>query len=132
MPGGFGLIARLFEGGLAGFDAMRGVGFSLCLWSATRASCCRSGSGRPTAARRRWLLLRASMERAHTIGARQMFLEVAVDNLPAQQLYLEHGFEQVGTRPDYYHRQNGQRMAAHTMRCDLRERWGNWPSLPAA
>ena len=76
-------------------------------------------------------LLRASMERAHTIGARQMLLEVAVDNLPAQQLYLEHGFEQVGTRPDYYHRQNGQRMAAHTMRCDL-ERWGNWPSLPAA
>ena len=132
MPGGFGLIARLFEGGLAGFDAMRGVGFSLCRVVRDESELLSIGVG--PAYRRRGVagyLLRASMERAHTIGARQMFLEVAVDNLPAQQLYLEHGFEQVGTRPDYYHRQNGQRMAAHTMRCDL-ERWGNWPSLPAA
>src|SRR3954454_442881 len=30
MPGGFGLIARLSDGGLARFDALRGVGFSLC------------------------------------------------------------------------------------------------------
>ena len=30
MPGGFGLIARTYEGGLVRFDAMRGVGFALC------------------------------------------------------------------------------------------------------
>ena len=111
---------------------MRGVGFSLCRVVRDESELLSIGVG-PSYRRRgvAGYLLRASMERAHTIGAHQMFLEVAVDNLPAQQLYLEHGFEQVGTRPDYYHRQNGQRMAAHTMRCDL-ERWGNWPSLPAA
>ena len=83
MPGGFGLIARLFEGGLAGLDAMRGRRLRACAgWCATRASCCRSASA--PAYRRRGVagyLLRASMERARAIGARQMFLEVAVDNV---------------------------------------------------
>jgi len=59
------------------------------------------------------------MERARALGARQMFLEVAVDNVPAQELYLLHGFERVGTRPDYYQRPNGARTAAYTMRCGL-------------
>ena len=57
--------------------------------------------------------------RCRAIGARQMFLEVAVDNLDAQNLYAKHGFERVGLRPDYYQRTNGMRMAAYTMRCEL-------------
>ncbi len=132
MPGGFGLIARLFDGGLASFDALRGVGFALCRVVGEESELLSIGVG--PAYRRRGIagyLLRASMERAHALDARQMFLEVAVDNVSAQRLYLEHGFEQVGTRPDYYHRLNGERVAAHTMRCDL-ENWGSWPNLPAA
>lgn len=120
MPGGFGLLARLFEGGLAGIDAMRGVGFSLC--RVVRDECELLSIGVAPAYRRRGVaaqLLVASMERCRTIGAQQMFLEVAVDNHAAQRLYEEHGFERVGIRPDYYHRHNGERMAAYTMRCDL-------------
>ena len=64
-------------------------------------------------------LLRASMERCQRTGARTMFLEVAVDNTAAQQLYLACGFEQVGSRPDYYQRTDGTRAAALTLRCDL-------------
>ena len=81
MPGGFGLIARLFEGGLARFDAMRGVGFALC--RVVRDESELLSIGVAPAYRRRGVagyLLRASMERARAIGARQMFLEVAIDN----------------------------------------------------
>lgn len=121
MPGGFGLIARLYEGGLvSGFDAMRGVGFSLC--RVVRDESELLSIGVAPAWRRRGVaasLLRASMERCRAIGAVQMFLEVAVDNPGAQRLYEEHGFERVGVRPDYYHRPSGERVAAYTMRCDL-------------
>ena len=132
MPGGFGLIARLSEGGLARFDALRGVGFSLC--RVVRDESELLSIGVAGTHRRRGVagyLLRASMERARVIGARQMFLEVAVDNVAAQQLYLEHGFERVGTRPDYYQRHNGDRTAAYTMRCALDEQ-GGWNGHPAA
>ena len=131
MPGGFGLIARLYESGLARLDAMRGVGFSLC--RVVRDESDLLSIGVATASRRRGVagyLLRASMERARVIGARQMFLEVAVDNEAAQRLYLVHGFERVGTRTDYYQRQNGERTAAYTMRCALDAR-GGWTGNPA-
>ncbi len=131
MPGGFGLIARLFEGGLAGLDAIRGVGFSLC--RVVRDESELLSIGVAPAYRRRGVagyLLRASVERARAIGARQMFLEVAIDNIGAQQLYGEHGFERVGMRPDYYQRPNGDRMSAYTMRCELGG-GGGW-SGPAA
>jgi ribosomal-protein-alanine N-acetyltransferase len=127
MPGGFGLIARLYEGGLvAGFDAMRGVGFSLC--RVVRDESELLSIGVSPVYRRRGVagsLLRASMERCRAIGAVQMFLEVAVDNPGAQRLYEEHGFERVGVRPDYYHRPNGARVAAYTMRCDLEAQDGS-------
>ena len=99
---------------------MRGVGFSLC--RVVRDESELLSIGVAPAYRRRGVagyLLRASVERARAIGARQMFLEVAIDNVGAQQLYLEHGFERVGMRPDYYQRPNGDRMAAYTMRCGL-------------
>lgn len=120
MPGGFGLIARLYEGGLARFDGLRGVGFSLC--RVVRDESELLSIGVAPGYRRRGVagsLLRASMIRCRTLGARQMFLEVAVDNAEAQSLYAAHDFERVGVRPDYYHRGNGARMAAYTMRCPL-------------
>ena len=120
MPGGFGLIARLYDGGLAGIDGLRGVGFSLCRVVRDESELLSIGVAQGY--RRRGVagsLLRASMARCRAIGARQMFLEVAVDNLDAQNLYAKHGFERVGLRPDYYQRTSGVRMAAYTMRCEL-------------
>ncbi len=120
LPGGFGLVARLFEGGLAGLDGIRGVGFSLC--RTVRDECELLSIGVAPSFRRRRVataLVRASMERCWELGARAMFLEVAVDNASAMRLYEEHGFEKVGTRADYYQRANGSRANAFTMRCDL-------------
>ena len=37
-------------------------------------------------------------------GVKKIFLEVAEDNLPAQNLYLKDGFIQTSTRKDYYKR----------------------------
>jgi ribosomal-protein-alanine N-acetyltransferase len=120
LPGGFGLIARLYDGRFAGLDGIRGAGFSLCRVVRDESELLSIGvaphwRGRGIAR----ALLRVSMERCLQNGAATMFLEVAIDNEPARQLYLAHGFEQVGTRPDYYLRPNGGRVTAHTMRCDL-------------
>ena len=35
-------------------------------------------------------------------GVKKIFLEVASNNIPAQKLYENHGFNQVGLRPKYY------------------------------
>jgi ribosomal-protein-alanine N-acetyltransferase len=64
------------------------------------------------------LILQAK-QGALAIGAKQMFLEVAEDNPGAYRLYCEMGFDQVGTRPDYYTRLDNQRVNARTMRSPL-------------
>lgn len=120
LPGGFGLIARLYEGGLAGLDALRGVGFAIA--RVTREESELLSLGVAPGWRRRKVgsaLLLAAMERARASGASVMFLEVAIDNHSAQELYAAHGFEAVGLRPDYYQRADGSRIGAHTMRCEL-------------
>ena len=121
LPGGFGLIARLGDGGFARrFDNMLGAGFSLC--RVVRDECELLSIGVAPDYRRRSVattLLRESMRLCHEAGALRMFLEVAIDNDHARQLYEAHGFECVGTRPDYYVRADGTRTHAYTMRCDL-------------
>lgn len=120
MPGGFGLIARMFDRGLAGLDAMRGVGFALCRVVRDESELLSIGVN--ATYRRRGIgaaLMRASMERCRERGARVMFLEVAVDNDDAQSLYRGFGFEAVGRREDYYARADGTRASAYTMSCDL-------------
>jgi ribosomal-protein-alanine N-acetyltransferase len=120
LPGGFGLIARLHEGGFVGLDSLRGVGFALC--RVIREESELLSIGVLPAQRHRGVaraLMRHSMERCLRQGANVMFLEVAVDNHAAQRLYAEMGFEQIGSRPDYYQRADGARVGAHTMRCDL-------------
>ena len=47
-------------------------------------------------------LLRAAMDRAASLGATTMFLEVAVTNDPARALYAAHGFTEAGMRRHYY------------------------------
>jgi ribosomal-protein-alanine N-acetyltransferase len=120
IPGGFGLVARVYDGGLAGLDGMRGVGFALC--RVVRDESELLSIGVMPAYRKRGVaraLLRASMARCLGGGADNMFLEVAVDNPAAQQLYEEAGFERVGSRPDYYQRADGSRITAYTMRSHL-------------
>jgi ribosomal-protein-alanine N-acetyltransferase len=47
-------------------------------------------------------LLRAAMDHARRSGAREMVLEVDVENAAAQRLYARTGFTAVGRRPHYY------------------------------
>jgi [ribosomal protein S18]-alanine N-acetyltransferase len=120
LPGGFGLIARLFERNLSGLDGMRGVGFALCRVVRDEGELLSIGVG--PAYRRRNIgasLLQTSIERCRKAGAHSMFLEVATDNLSAQELYRAFGFEAIGTRDGYYLRPDGHRVSAYTMRCDL-------------
>lgn len=64
-------------------------------------------------------LLNLHLGRLAGIGARAVFLEVGEDNLPARRLYARLGFAEVGRRPGYYPRSNGQAVAALVLRRDL-------------
>lgn len=48
------------------------------------------------------LLMDDVVERARAGGAKAVFLEVAVDNGPAQRLYDRYGFYGIGVRKNYY------------------------------
>ena len=52
-------------------------------------------------------------------GATAVFLEVAEDNTPAQELYAQAGYRQVGRRPNYYVPKNAAPVAALVLRKDL-------------
>lgn len=120
LPGGFGTLARLFEGNLSGLDGMRGVGFALCRVIRDEGELLSIGVGPSYRGRSIGaVLLRDSMERSQRMGVQTMFLEVATDNVPAQHLYQAFGFVEVGKREGYYLRPDGTRMNAFTMRCDL-------------
>ncbi len=57
------------------------------------------------AARRKGIaakLLAASCDALQAGGTTRVFLEVAADNIAASALYIRHGFEPCGRRPDYY------------------------------
>jgi ribosomal-protein-alanine N-acetyltransferase len=51
-------------------------------------------------------LLEALLARARERGAYRVLLEVAVDNVAAQKLYADYGFEPVGVRKGYYQPSN--------------------------
>ena len=52
-------------------------------------------------------LLREVIERSRRQGARQLFLEVGIDNPGARFLYAQAGFIEVGRRVAYYQRPTG-------------------------
>ncbi len=133
LPGGFGILARLFEGNLSGLDGMRGVGFALCRVVRDEGELLSIGVG-PVYRRRSIgaVLLRDCMERCLRIGARTMFLEVATDNVSAQAMYQAFGFCEVGKREGYYLRPDGSRVSAYTMRCDLTRKDLPSPRIQAA
>ena len=47
-------------------------------------------------------LIDAAVHAARERGASRMLLEVEADNDPAIAIYQRYGFEQLGSRPDYY------------------------------
>ena len=59
---------------------------------------------------------RALLDEAEAIARREevrhMFLEVALDNIPARQLYARAGYTMVGRRRGYYSRPDGSHMDA--------------------
>jgi ribosomal-protein-alanine N-acetyltransferase len=120
LPGSFGLIARCYDRGLSAIDGLRGVGFAISRVVRDESELLSIGVLQPW--RKRGVastLLTAAMERAQAAGAETMFLEVAVDNVAAQSLYETHRFERVGTRLDYYHRPDGRKISAYTMKASL-------------
>jgi ribosomal-protein-alanine N-acetyltransferase len=120
LPGGFGLVARMFERNLSGLDGLRGVGFALCRVVRDEGELLSIGVAPPFRGRSvGCALLRESTERIRRAGAATMFLEVATDNLAAQRLYRSFGFVEVGRREGYYQRPDGIRVSALTMRVDL-------------
>ena len=62
-------------------------------------------------------LLAELLDRARTLGAGAVLLEVRVDNVAALHLYDSVGFERMGVRRGYYQPENTD---AWTMRLDLR------------
>ncbi|MEM6422191.1 MAG: GNAT family N-acetyltransferase, partial [Pseudomonadota bacterium] len=74
----------------------------------------RQGRGLGTA------LLAAAEDAAATLGARQMLLEVALDNDTARSLYDRAGYAEAGRRPAYYRRPGGGRMDALLLAKPLR------------
>lgn len=70
-------------------------------------------------ANRRQGLARAALRdfetQAATTGATRVFLEVAEDNTAAKHLYSNMNYHIIGTRPNYYARPNGTKVAATIM-----------------
>ncbi|WP_191058349.1 GNAT family N-acetyltransferase [Geminicoccus harenae] len=120
LPGSFGLIARCFDRGFSAIDGLRGVGFAICRVVRDESELLSIGVLQPWRKRGvAGMLLETAMFRAHEAGAEAMFLEVAVDNVTAQSLYERYCFERVGTRTDYYHRPDGRKTSAYTMKASL-------------
>ena len=105
MPGVLGLIGLIASGG-SGEDA---AGFVICRLAADECEIISIGV---VPKRRRsaiaTALLAAAIARAHGMGAKNVFLEVAADNKAAKGLYRQQGFAETGRRVDYYRRHEGR------------------------
>ena len=111
MPGAFALIAVAENGEIFGFIMLRGAADEAEIISFG----VHPGSRRRGVAR---CLLGAAIDMTARRGQRHVFLEVAADNHAARKLYLSEGFADVGRRPNYYHRTDGE-IAAVVMRRDI-------------
>jgi ribosomal-protein-alanine N-acetyltransferase len=98
-PAGGGLILRI-DGEDAGVVLWRTIADEAELLTlAVNAEHRRRGVGA--------VLLAQVIERSRRQGARQLFLEVGVDNPGARSLYAQAGFIEVGRRVAYYQRPTG-------------------------
>jgi [ribosomal protein S18]-alanine N-acetyltransferase len=98
--GHYYLVALDDRGAVAGYAglAVQPQGEAWVQNIAVRRDAQRAGIGRA--------LLEALLAEAGRRGVRNMLLEVAVDNAPAQKLYASYGFEPVGVRRGYYQPSN--------------------------
>lgn len=64
-------------------------------------------------------LLNLHLRRLAGLGVKAVFLEVDEDNEPARRLYHRAGFREVGRRPGYYQKSDGQTATALVLRRDL-------------
>lgn len=135
LPGGYGLMARASDGHLTRVGNFRSAGFSL--YRVVRDECEMLSIGVLPPYRRLGVartLVAEAMARCRLAGAERMFLEVAVDNQNARNLYHCAGFKTVGRRNDYYKRPDGSRTHAYTMVCELAavdEFHQDWANLTA-
>lgn len=95
-PGNYCLVARSGDVPVGYLLARAVAGESEILAFAVLPAHRRGGIGRR--------LLRRAVQGAQERGAREIFLEVAEDNVAARQLYGSEGFVQVGIRTNYYRR----------------------------
>ena len=103
-PRTFGFIATEPDGS-AGFTLASSVAGEAELFSLAVRPC----------SRRRGLgaaLLRETAAHAVLVGASELFLEVATENLAARALYGRLGFREVGLRPAYYREPDGSQADA--------------------
>lgn len=61
-------------------------------------------------------LLAALHSRLHSLGVREVFLEVAATNSPARALYAASGYSAAGIRPKYYLLADKTTVDAHILR----------------
>lgn len=110
-PGAFSFIATK-GGATVGFAVARAVaGEAEILSLGVRPASRRRGVGGE--------LVRATANHAFLAGAREVFLEVAVENEAARTLYGQLGFCQAGRRSAYYHDREGSNGDALVLRRDL-------------
>lgn len=64
-------------------------------------------------------LVEALLAECKKLGAEEVFLEVAISNVAAQQLYRNLGFSEIGRRSAYYRQESGQLEDAISMRRKL-------------
>jgi ribosomal-protein-alanine N-acetyltransferase len=104
-----GTFAFADEGG---FIVVRSVADEAeILTLAVRPGCRRKGLGTT--------LVSKAAEHAHSLGSSRIFLEVAVNNLPAAKLYERLGFGEVGRRKAYYAASPGKYEDALILRSNL-------------
>ena len=104
-----GAFACAVEGGFVMVRAVAGEAEILTI--AVRPDARRRGAGAA--------LVRYAAEHAQSLGAGQMFLEVALGNLPARALYGSLGFAEVGRRGGYYALGQGKFEDALILRSNL-------------
>lgn len=110
-PGTFALLAE-DDGRPEAFILIRAAGGEAeILTLAVRPDARRRGLGRG--------LVLAAAAKVHAMQAETLFLEVAVDNVPALRLYELLGFARVGRRKAYYACESGPLGDALTLKVDL-------------
>jgi ribosomal-protein-alanine N-acetyltransferase len=110
-PGAFGLVAPAAHGALGLLIGRAAADEAEILTVAVAPQARGRGLGAG--------LVQASLRAAAELGARTLFLEVAVDNPAALATYETCGFRRAGRRPGYYARPSGVRVDALVLRRDL-------------